>query len=144
MFREIEHGSPEWYEAVRLRENILRKPLGQTFSSEELNEEKRHYQIVGYLNKKLIATAVLVPERGSLKMQRVVVRESQRNFNIGSQMVAFCEKLAIERNYSIIYCHARDSAVRFYLKNDYQSEGDYFDEDGIPHLKMSKKLTSQN
>jgi predicted GNAT family N-acyltransferase len=39
-----------------------------------------------------------------------------------------------------IYCHARDSAVSFYLKNRYMAEGDYFDEDTIPHLKMRKKL----
>jgi predicted GNAT family N-acyltransferase len=39
-----------------------------------------------------------------------------------------------------MYCHARDSAVNFYLKNGYTGIGNYFNEDGIPHLKMRKEL----
>ena len=75
-----------------------------------------------------------------MKMQRVVVLDNLRSQEIGSKMMSFCEKLAIERNFEVMYCHARDSAVNFYSKNHYEKEGDYFDEDGIPHLKMRKKL----
>ncbi len=34
----------------------------------------------------------------------------------------FCEDLALENQIHIIYCHARDSAVKFYLKNGYLAE----------------------
>ena len=73
-------------------------------------------------------------------MQRVVVAEDLRSGEIGSNMMAFCEDFALANNYMELYCHARDTAVNFYLKNGYSSEGDYFDEDGIPHLKMIKAL----
>lgn len=138
IFKEIAYNSPEWTKAVRLREKILREPLGSKFTNEELEAEKNHIQIAGFLNNYLVATAVLVQEADKMKMQRVVVSESLRNQNIGSEMMSYCEKIAIERNISVIYCHARDSAVNFYLKNHYESEGEYFDEDGIPHLKMRK------
>jgi len=75
-----------------------------------------------------------------MKMQRVVVLDNLRSKKIGSKMMAFCEKLAIDSNFKLMYCHARDSAVNFYSKNHYEKEGDFFYEDGIPHLKMIKKL----
>ncbi|MDX5404880.1 MAG: GNAT family N-acetyltransferase [Bacteroidota bacterium] len=140
VFKLIPYGGQQWKEAVQLRENILRKPLGNHFSKSELEEEKEHLQIGGFLHGVLISSAVLVPLGDEMKMQRVVVREDLRNKRIGTKMMRFCEDLASQKNFRTIFCHARDSAVRFYLKNDYHEIGDYFDEDGIPHLKMSKDL----
>lgn len=139
-FRIIDHGSRNWEKAVRLREEILRKPLGSVFSAEELEEEKNHIQVVGVLENEIVATAVLVPEESNIKMQRVVVSDQLRNLNLGSRMMSFCEAHAKSEGFSTVYCHARDSAVRFYLKNGYSAQGDCFDEDGIPHLKMTKEL----
>ena len=139
-FKEITHRSAEWTDAVRLREKILREPLGSSFTDQELEEEKYHFQIAGFLDDAIIATAVLVPEGDEMKMQRVVVTENLRSLNIGSEMMTFCEKFASDKNFKVMYCHARDSAVNFYIKNGYTGIGDYFDEDGIPHLKMRKKL----
>ncbi len=139
-FKEIAHKSPEWTNAVKLREKILREPLGSYFTLQELEEEKYHFQIVGCIEDTIIATAVLVPEGDVMKMQRVVVTEKLRGKNIGSEMMTFCEKFAKDLKSKLIYCHARDTAVNFYIKNGYKGIGDYFDEDGIPHLKMRKKL----
>jgi predicted GNAT family N-acyltransferase len=141
IFKEIAYKSPEWTNAVKLREKILREPLGSFFTDQELEEEKNHFQIAGFIDDRIIATAVLVPEDDAMKMQRVVVTETLRGMNIGSEMMAFCEKFALARKSKFIYCHARDSAVNFYIKNGYDGIGDYFDEDGIPHLKMKKNFS---
>jgi len=84
----------------------------------------------------------LVPEGKSIKMQRVVVSNTFRNLSIGSLMMAYCDSFCYNEGYDLVYCHARDSTVNFYLNNEYVGEGDYFNEDGIPHLKMSKKLAN--
>lgn len=139
-FKIIEHASQEWADAVALREEILRIPLGSRFTEDELNEEKNHFHIIGQTEGKIIATSVLVPEALAIKMQRVVVLKELRNFNIGSRMMEYCETFSQQKGYKTIYCHARDTAVNFYHKNGYQKEGDYFDEDGIPHLKMRKSF----
>ena len=139
-FKIIAYKSKAWEEAVALREKILRRPLGQKFTIKELAEEREHHQVVGMKGDKIIATAVLVPEKNRLKMQRVVVDEVYRNSNIGSELMQFCEAFASANDIHNIYCHARDTAVNFYLKNQYSPVGDYFDEDGIPHLKMEKIL----
>ena len=141
-FRFVEHGTAAWTAAVKLREDVLRKPLGNCFSKEELEAEKNHYHVVGFFQDQLIATAVLVPDGNQLKMQRVAVSDAYRNRDIGSKMMVFCEAFAREKQIEQMYCHTRDTAVRFYTKNGYGIEGDYFDEDGIPHTKMTKPMKS--
>jgi hypothetical protein len=61
-FKEIVHKSPEWTNAVKLREKILREPLGSIFTDQELEEERYHFQIAGFVDDTIIATAVLVAE----------------------------------------------------------------------------------
>lgn len=139
-FKVLTYGTPEYYQAVSLRENILRKPLGQVFSPQELEAESAHIHMGGYDNSRLLATAVLVPEGDVYKMQRVAVLPDFQGQGIGGELLKFCEAYVKDRGGKYIYCHARDSAVSFYEKNHYRSFGNYFDEDGIPHLKMSKDL----
>jgi predicted GNAT family N-acyltransferase len=140
-FKIADYGSRDWELAVELREDVLRKPLGTVFSQDELDAEENHVHIIGLYNSELVATAVLVPEGKALKMQRVAVKEMLRNVGIGSSMILFCETVASSESYNMLYCHARDTAVDFYVKNGYVMEGDYFDEDGIPHVKMFKHLS---
>ena len=73
-------------------------------------------------------------------MRRVVVRNDLQKQGIASAMRKFCEDYVLRHGFKEIYCHARETAVPFYKKNDYLSEGDYFEKDTIPHLKMRKIL----
>jgi predicted GNAT family N-acyltransferase len=141
IFKVIDFGSDDYKKSVSLREEILRKPLGLTFAQEELELEKEHIHIAGFLGQELCAAAVLVPEGHTTKMQRVATKASFQNKGIGSLMMAFCEEYAREQGYGSVYCHARGTAIPFYLKNQYALEGDPFDEDGIPHHKMRKILS---
>jgi predicted GNAT family N-acyltransferase len=135
-FKIIKHDTPEYKAAISLGEKILRKPLGLVFSTEELEKEKNYIQIAGFKNKEIVASLSLVSEDIDCKMRRVVVKADFQNTGIGSQMIKFCETYAKSMGFKSIYCHARDSAIQFYQKNHYISEGDYFNEDTIPHLKM--------
>lgn len=140
VFKVLTYNSEEYRQAVLLREEILRKPLGLTFSIEELAAEKDHIHIAGYLKNNLCATAVLVPEGKLIKMQRVAVKENLQSQGIGSALMAFCEEYAKKYRFEVIYCHARGTAIPFYLKHQYSVEGEPFDEDKIPHQKMRKYL----
>ena len=139
-FKIIEHDSPEYKIALHLSEGILRKPLGLTFSQEELEKEKDYIQVAGFIGDDVIATVALVPEGNILKMRRVVVRDDLQKQGIASAMMKFCEEYALRNEFREIYCHARETAVPFYKKNDYLSEGGYFEEQTIPHLKMRKVI----
>ena len=41
----IDHGTKEYQQMVKLRDDILRKPLGLSFSPEELENEKSNLMI---------------------------------------------------------------------------------------------------
>ena len=140
LFKVIKHGSNDYKTAVALRESILRKPLGLSFSAEELEQEKEHIHIAGFLDEQLCATTVLVPEGEAFKMQRVVTDETLQGLGIGTAMMAFCEEYARTHGFKAIYCHARGTAIPFYLKNGYRLEGEPFDEDRIPHHSMRKTI----
>jgi predicted GNAT family N-acyltransferase len=139
-FKIIPFASADYDQAVALRQEILRKPLGLSFTLEELEDEKHHIHIAGFLNGDLCVTAVLVPDINACKMQRVATKGPLQNQGIGSALLAFCEEYAKEQGYASIYCHARATAISFYLKNHYMVEGEPFDEDGIPHRKLRKIL----
>lgn len=139
-FKVVEYGSDEYKKSVSLREEILRKPLGLFFTPEELEAERHHIHITGFLGQELCATAVLVPEGNELKMQRVATKSHLQSKGIGSALMSFCEEYAQLHGYKSIYCHARGTAISFYLKNKYILEGQPFDEDDIPHHKMRKEL----
>ena len=139
-FKLVDYGSDEYKKAVALREEILRKPLGLFFTKGELGMEKEHVHIAGFLGQEMCATAVLVPDRDEMKMQRVALKASFQGKGIGSALMRFCEEYATKHGFKSIYCHARGTAVQFYQKNQYSIEGEPFDEDGIPHNKMRKMI----
>ncbi len=139
-FKIVDHGSDDYKKLVTLREEILRKPVGLFFTKEELEKEKEYVHIAGFLGQEMCATAMLVPEGDEMKMQRVALKSSFQGKGIGSSLIRFCEKYAVKQGFKSIYCHARDTAVKFYQKNQYTLEGGPFDEHGIPHIKMKKKI----
>lgn len=139
-FKIIDYESDDYKKAVALREEILRKPLGLFFTKEELEMEKEHVHIAGFLGQEMCATAVLVPDGKEMKMQRVALKASFQGKGIGSSLMRFCEEYAVKHGFKSIYCHARGTAVQFYQKNKYALEGEPFDEDGIPHRKMRKTI----
>lgn len=139
-FAILDYGSIDYQEAVNLREEILRKPLGLLFTKEDLAAEKDHVHIAGFLDQEMCATAVLVSDGHQMKMKRVALKVSFQGKGIGSALMQFCERYAKEHGFTSIYCHARSTAVSFYLKNQYDIEGGPFEEVGLPHLKMRKIL----
>lgn len=139
-FKIIAHGTTEYNVVIALRQEVLRTPLGLVFSTEELEKEKDYIHIIGLQNNEIIATASLVKEQFACKMRQVAVKENMQGSGVGSNLMSFCEKYAKMLEMKSIYCHAREVAVPFYLKNGYVSEGDYFTEVDIPHVKMRKWL----
>jgi GNAT superfamily N-acetyltransferase len=141
MIRLIEHGSAEYEETVALRENLLRRPLGLTLTPDELADEASDYHVACYEEGRLVGCLVLTPRPGrELKMRQVAVAEAMQGKGIGRAMVEFSERFARERGFFRITMNARETAVSFYEKLDYQRSGARFEQKTIPHWRMQKKL----
>jgi hypothetical protein len=145
-FFEAEFASPVYDQSVWLRNIELRKPLGLSFSTDELSGEYAHHHIIMVDDfGELIACLVLVPTSEKvLKMRQVVVREGYKGKGYGSKLVLHAEQWAIGQGYSEFVLHARESAVTFYKRMNYDILSERFMEVNIPHFKMGKKLVSEN
>ena len=140
-FCAIDYESPLYYRALDLRNRVLRIPLGLSLDTYDHSHEVSQHHLA-YLEKgSLFAILVLVPKRGAVvKMRQVAVEPSFQSKGIGRRLVSFSEDFAKSRGYRSMELHARNSAIPFYRKLQYEVVGDEFVEVGIPHHKMIKIL----
>ncbi|HET9431641.1 MAG TPA: GNAT family N-acetyltransferase, partial [Chitinophagaceae bacterium] len=133
----IDHGSKEYYQMVKLRDDMLRKPLGLGFTQEELESEKDSMLIAAFEDDDILGCCMLVEEKeDSLRLRQMAVLHDLQGKGIGRALMNFAENLARDRGYKKLCMHARKNAVGFYEKMGYKVLGDEFIEITIPHLVM--------
>lgn len=136
----IDHGSAEYDQMVRLRDDILRKPLGLRFSPEELEREKNHILIAAFEEDQMLGCCMLIDEPPSVRLRQMAVLNSLQGKGIGRALMNFAENLSRDRGYRTITMHARKMALGFYERVGYRVIGDEFIEINIPHYVMEKQL----
>ncbi len=137
----IDHGSPEYYQMVKLRDDILRKPLGLTFSPDELETEKENMLIAAFEDERILGCCMLVEEMpDTVRLRQMAVLNDLQGKGIGRALMNFAENIARDRGYRTIRMHARMNALGFYEKVGYKVKGDKFEEVTIPHYLMEKTL----
>jgi GNAT superfamily N-acetyltransferase len=137
----IDHGTKEYLQMVKLRDDILRKPLGLGFTPAELDEEKDNLLIGAFEDESMLGCCMLVEEKpGTVRLRQMAVLNDVQGKGIGRALMQFAENLARDHGYKILTMHARNNATGFYEKMGYRIKGDMFEEVTIPHYLMEKKL----
>lgn len=142
MVIEIEFGTPLYDASVQLRDLILRRPLNLEFTAEQLASEYDSFHFA-YMDEeyRMLGCLVMKPfDTETVRMRQVAVDENYQKKGIGTSMVFFVEKWARDRGFKKIILHARDNAIPFYSRLDYEIKGKAFKEVGIEHYKMEKVL----
>ena len=139
--KQIDYDTEAYHQMVDLRYQILRKPLGLSFTNEELLSEKEDILIAAYDEEEIMGCCVLTPQgREALRLRQMAVRPDLQGTGIGASIMAFAENIARDRGYSKMIMHARDTAIGFYEKFGYNVQGDTFTEVNLPHHIMEKNL----
>ena len=138
----VDFATPAFDETLRLRDDILRKPLGLEFFPEQIAEEYLDLHLACYNEDfELVGCLVLTPKDDkTIKMRQVVVREDCQRQGVGRRLVEDSELVCQERGFKKMVLNARTTAVPFYLALDYKKSGKPFIEVSIEHYKMSKAL----
>lgn len=137
----IDHGSKEYEQMVALRLQMLRKPLGLSFTREELDGEKNDILIGCFEDDKLEACCMLTEtDPKTVRLRQMAVASVLQGKGIGRVLMTFAENIARDRGYRRLTMHARKTAVGFYEKNGYKICSDEFVEVTIPHYVMEKEL----
>ena len=140
-FRQTQMGKPVHEDALRLRHDILRKPLDLAITEQELTQESECFHLGGFDGAKLVAVLLLQPlDPSTVKMRQVAVAHEQQRSSVGRLLITFTERFARQKGYGTIIAHARSTALGFYLRLGYAAFGNEFIETTIPHLLLTKTL----
>jgi ribosomal protein S18 acetylase RimI-like enzyme len=132
--------SKDYYQALAVRDEILRQPLNLQFDSAQLAAENLDIHIIAKVGSKVVGTMIMTIVNDNAKMRQVAVLSEFQSKGIGKKMVQSFEQLSKNKGLKSIVLHARETAISFYKNLGYYVEGERFEEVGIPHWKMSKLL----
>ena len=139
--REIDYNTTEYEQMLDLRYQVLRKPLGLDFTSEELDRAKNDILLGCFDDDELQGCCMLTDKgNGVAKLRQMAVRNGLQGTGIGRMLMIFAETVARDKGFKKLIMHARSSATGFYEKLGYNICSDEFLELTIPHYVMEKDL----
>jgi GNAT superfamily N-acetyltransferase len=143
---EIAHRSRAYEQAVRLREAVLRRPLGLVFTAQELDDEAGSHHIVALEDDDdgaCVGCLVLRPiDVDVVRMRQVAVRPDRQRQGIGRALIDFAEQSARACGHREIVAHVREPAIPFYAALGYELTGSRFIEVTLPHFPMRKLISA--
>ncbi len=139
--KQIDHGTKEYKQMIKLRQEILRKPLNLSFEKDELDREKNDVLIGAFDEDKILGCCLLTKvDKECIRLRQMAVQNNLQGKGIGAAMMNFAENIARDMGYRKLIMHARKTAIGFYEKLGYKVAGKEFEEISIPHIIMEKKL----
>jgi predicted GNAT family N-acyltransferase len=138
----------ELMQALAIREIVFIEEQSVPESLERDADDVNAFHVLAMDGKHAIGTGRLVNlsqapagESGAWgRVGRMAVLQSNRKGGTGSRLLKALEAEAQKRKLSGILLHAQLSAMEFYKRHGYEPHGAVFEEAGMPHLEMKKKL----
>lgn len=130
---------PQIYQ-VRQQVFQLEQGVDAALEFDGLDDQAEH--LLAVQDRQAIGTARIRyfnPQRA--KLERVAVLATARGQGIGKKLVATAFAILSDRGVREVYIHSQVAVRDFYNSLGFESEGEIFEEAGIPHVKMSKYLT---
>lgn len=138
----------ELFQALAIREIVFIEEQSVPESLERDAEDASAFHVLAMKGGHAIGTGRLVELPGAPegedgkwgRVGRMAVLQSDRKFGVGSQLLTALEGEAKRRSIGGIMLHAQVAAMEFYRRHGYEPHGGVFDEAGMPHLEMKKRL----
>ncbi|EMA42365.1 GNAT family N-acetyltransferase [Halobiforma nitratireducens] len=128
-------------DAFAVRQHVFVEEQGVDEELEYDGHDADAVHVVAYDDGEPVGTARLRElEDGIGKVERVAVRESRRGEGIGRKLMVTLEERAAERGLATLTLHSQTHAAEFYDLLGYDRHGEEFEEAGIPHVEMHKRL----
>ncbi len=136
----------DFYDAeLRLRFELLRKPLGLNFSAAQLAAESNDLRFGVIQAGPLIAVVLASPlSHDVVKLRQMAVATDHQRRGVGRFLMRNVERALVDKGFSQIELNAREVAVEFYAQLGYVKQGDRFVEVNLPHFKMVKHIGPPN
>ena len=137
----IDFGTPEYRQMLKMRDDILRRPLGLNISPEEVENEKENLFIAAFEDEQMLGCCMIVEmDPRKARLRQMAVLNNLQGKGIGRALIQFAENIARDHGYKIMSMHARKPTVPFFEKMGYKVTSAEFIEITIPHFEMEKEL----
>jgi ribosomal protein S18 acetylase RimI-like enzyme len=136
----IEHLSAAYWQAVALRQLMLRKPLGLSLTQHELHAEDDQLHLAAIAGETVVATLSIIWMDDHARIRQMAVDTEWQGNGIGRAMLQAGEMIIHARGFRSVELHARTTAQRFYERAGYHVASNEFTEVTLPHRTMRKAL----
>jgi predicted GNAT family N-acyltransferase len=127
--------------ALALREEVFCGEQGVTLDGDRDGRDGEALHLVAVEGGVLGTCRMLIEPGGTAKFGRLCVRSSARGRGIGAALLEAAEREARAAGAVRIGMHAQTDALGLYERHGYTPYGERFDEEGITHLGMEKRLS---
>ncbi|MCY7276951.1 MAG: GNAT family N-acetyltransferase [Phormidesmis sp. CAN_BIN44] len=133
---------PDDWEPIRtIRIAVFQQEQGIDETLEFDGKDDEAVQFLAYLDDCPVGTArIRFVNQSTAKIERLAVLSDARKQGVGQQIMKAAIGFLSKKDISEIRIHAQEAVKEFYQALGFEVEGDRFQEAGIPHLKMSKRL----
>jgi len=127
--------------ALEVRRRVFIEEQGIAEDEEYDGQDSTCLHVVVKDGDKVVGTArVQFSTANEAKIERMAVLEPLRRKGIGSGIMAFLDGELRNRQIEKVVLHAQYSVVGFYRSCGYKETGFPFQEAGIKHIKMQRRL----
>jgi len=138
---KIAKSEDEINKAKDVRRQVFQLEQGIDSNLDFDGEDDNADHVIVYLDDKPIGTArIRYIEKDIAKIERVAVLANFRDRKIGAKIMEFISDYLIKKGLKEITLDSQMQVKGFYEKLGYQQKGGLFEEVGIQHIVMVKKL----
>ena len=94
-----------------------------------------------FFENRLATVVSLFENNNQLQFRKLATDSKYQNMGLGTKMMNYVLAYAEEKNMEKVWCNARSTATRFYLKLGFEDAGKSFSKDGVDFMIMEKKLS---
>lgn len=139
-YQLINSQNPHYSLALALRHRLLRAPLGLEFTEEELAADGDALHAIALQENAVVGCATALIQYKTIKIRQMAVEPDLQSRGIGRALMQMLEQHFIAQGRTNFQLSARASAIGFYERCGYQIEGEPFEQVGLPHRLMVKRV----
>lgn len=133
-------GPQELEAAIELRREVFVGEQGVSEADEFDGREEECVHVLAVDDGRVVGCCRLLPDGERVKLGRMVVASGRRREGIAAAMLAEADRQAAALGAALITLSAQTYVVSLYEQAGYEVTSGTFDEVGIEHVRMEKRL----
>ncbi len=141
--RFIDVPSLEYQAACKIRDDILRRPLGLRLSQVDTKQDYEQWHLGAFVDNKLVgcvSAAKLTEPNNTYQIRQMAIINALQGLGLGKRLMQTMEEHLKTQACQHIQLAARITAQGFYEALGYNTASDIFTHNSVEHIMMKKHL----